>query len=60
MTSEIAPFTARILFSSGTVLLTHGEPHPGNAMLAADGWRLVDWDTALVAPLERDLWASTR
>ena len=42
------------------MLLTHGEPHPGNAMLAADGWRLVDWDTALVAPLERDLWASTR
>ncbi len=37
-------------------VLTHGEPHPGNAMLTADGWRLIDWDTALVAPPERDLW----
>jgi Phosphotransferase enzyme family len=37
--------------------LTHGEPHPGNTMLTADGWVLVDWDTALLAPPERDLWA---
>lgn len=38
-------------------VLTHGEPHPGNTILAPDGWRLVDWDTALVAPPERDLWS---
>jgi spectinomycin phosphotransferase/16S rRNA (guanine(1405)-N(7))-methyltransferase len=38
------------------MVLTHGEPHPGNTMLTADGWRLIDWDTALVAPPERDLW----
>jgi hypothetical protein len=37
-------------------VLTHGEPHPGNVMLTRDGWRLIDWDTALVAPPERDLW----
>jgi spectinomycin phosphotransferase/16S rRNA (guanine(1405)-N(7))-methyltransferase len=37
-------------------VLTHGEPHPGNLMLTGDGWRLIDWDTALVAPPERDLW----
>jgi len=37
-------------------VLTHGEPHPGNTMLASDGWRLLDWDTVLVAPPERDLW----
>jgi len=37
-------------------VLTHGEPHPGNTMLTADGWRLIDWDTALIAPPERDLW----
>lgn len=37
-------------------VLTHGEPHPGNVMLTDDGWRLIDWDTALVAPPERDLW----
>jgi aminoglycoside phosphotransferase (APT) family kinase protein len=38
------------------LVLTHGEPHPGNTMHTADGWRLIDWDTALVAPPERDLW----
>jgi spectinomycin phosphotransferase len=37
-------------------VLTHGEPHPGNTMLTAGGWRLIDWDTALIAPPERDLW----
>ena len=38
-------------------VLTHGEPHPGNTMLTSDGWLLIDWDTALVAPPERDLWS---
>ncbi|BCJ74665.1 hypothetical protein CS0771_42090 [Catellatospora sp. IY07-71] len=38
------------------VVLTHGEPHPGNTMLTPDGWRLIDWDTVLLAPPERDLW----
>jgi hypothetical protein len=38
------------------MVLTHGEPHPGNTMRTADGWRLIDWETALVAPPERDLW----
>ena len=37
-------------------VLTHGEPHPGNTMRSADGWKLIDWETALVAPPERDLW----
>jgi spectinomycin phosphotransferase len=37
-------------------VLTHGEPHAGNTMLTDDGWRLIDWDTTLVAPPERDLW----
>jgi aminoglycoside phosphotransferase (APT) family kinase protein len=37
-------------------VLTHGEPHPGNTMLTPAGWRLIDWDTVLVAPPERDLW----
>jgi spectinomycin phosphotransferase/16S rRNA (guanine(1405)-N(7))-methyltransferase len=38
------------------MVLTHGEPHPGNTMQTAGGWVLIDWDTALVAPPERDLW----
>lgn len=42
---------------SASAVLTHGEPHPGNTLLTASGWRLIDWDTALVAPPERDLWA---
>lgn len=38
------------------MVLTHGEPHPGNVIETASGWVLVDWDTALLAPPERDLW----
>jgi aminoglycoside phosphotransferase (APT) family kinase protein len=38
------------------IVLTHGEPHAGNTMLTSAGWVLIDWDTALVAPPERDLW----
>jgi spectinomycin phosphotransferase/16S rRNA (guanine(1405)-N(7))-methyltransferase len=38
-------------------VLTHGEPHAANTMRTADGWRLIDWESALVAPPERDLWA---
>jgi spectinomycin phosphotransferase/16S rRNA (guanine(1405)-N(7))-methyltransferase len=37
-------------------VLTHGEPHPGNTMRTTSGWKLIDWDTALLAPPERDLW----
>ena len=37
-------------------MITHGEPHRGNVLVEADGARrLVDWDTTLVAPRERDL-----
>jgi hypothetical protein len=38
------------------VVVTHGEVHPGNVMLTAEGWVIVDWDTVLLAPPERDLW----
>jgi spectinomycin phosphotransferase/16S rRNA (guanine(1405)-N(7))-methyltransferase len=38
------------------MVITHGEPHAGNVIVTADGLVLVDWDTALVAPPERDLW----
>ncbi len=36
--------------------VTHGEPHSANVLRTDDGLRLIDWDTALVAPVERDLW----
>jgi hypothetical protein len=38
------------------MVVTHGEPHIGNTIETDDGWMLVDWDTALRAPPERDLW----
>jgi Phosphotransferase enzyme family len=38
------------------MVTTHGEPHAGNVIVTADGLALVDWDTTLVAPPERDLW----
>jgi aminoglycoside phosphotransferase (APT) family kinase protein len=41
-------------------VVTHGEPHPGNTMLAGGHWLFIDWDTVLVAPPERDLWSLDR
>jgi spectinomycin phosphotransferase len=35
---------------------THGEPHPGNLLRAGRRLLLVDWETAGLAPPERDLW----
>jgi spectinomycin phosphotransferase len=38
------------------LVISHGEPHPGN-VLACDGrLLLLDWDTVGLAPPERDLW----
>ena len=48
LVANVAPSTPRVL--------THGEPHAGNTMLTIDGWKLIDWDTAALAPPERDLW----
>lgn len=39
------------------MVLTHGEPHRGNTITTAEGVVLIDWDTTLIAPPERDLWA---
>lgn len=37
-------------------VVTHGEPKADNLLVTSSGLRLVDWDTALVAPAARDLW----
>jgi spectinomycin phosphotransferase/16S rRNA (guanine(1405)-N(7))-methyltransferase len=37
-------------------VITHGEPHRANTVVTDDGVLLVDWDTVLLAPPERDLW----
>ena len=41
---------------SGPVVITHGEPHPGNILRSAGQMRLIDWDTVGLALPERDLW----
>jgi spectinomycin phosphotransferase len=40
----------------GDWVVTHGEPHAGNAMRTDAGYVLVDWDTVAVGPRERDMW----
>jgi hypothetical protein len=39
------------------MVLTHGEPHAANTINTNSGLVLIDWDTALIAPRERDLWS---
>jgi spectinomycin phosphotransferase len=39
------------------MVITHGEPHAGNVIATKTGLVLIDWDTVLLAPPERDLWA---
>jgi spectinomycin phosphotransferase len=41
---------------SERMVLTHGEPHPRNTLVSDNGLMLVDWDTTLLAPPERDVW----
>ena len=37
-------------------VVTHREPHPCNLMHTPGGLVLIDWETALLAPPERDVW----
>lgn len=47
----------RVRAAPGDWVVTHGEPHSANVIRdPAGGLLLVDWDTTLVAPRERDLW----
>jgi spectinomycin phosphotransferase len=39
------------------MVLTHGEPHAANTINTESGLVLIDWDSALLAPRERDLWS---
>lgn len=49
LVAEVARTTERFV-------ITHGEPHRANTIDTAGGVVLIDWDTALLAPPERDLW----
>ncbi len=55
--------------AAADVVVTHGEPHPGNVVRrdgapgpvggtepASARLALIDWDTVALAPPERDLW----
>lgn len=51
---------ACVLAESSPWVLTHGEPHSANILRGAGGvLHLIDWDTARLAPRERDLWMVT-
>jgi len=43
--------------ATSSLVLTHGELHPGNLIRQGGGFQLIDWDTAGLAPPERDLWS---
>lgn len=47
---------AAVQTRGGSWVATHGEPHSANVMRTGTGHVLVDWDTAALAPPERDLW----
>ena len=38
------------------LVITHGEPHPGNVIRSGTDLLVIDWDTVGLAPPERDLW----
>ncbi|MEW2523713.1 phosphotransferase [Streptomyces sp. NPDC047071] len=46
---------ARVRGRGAPLVVTHGEPHPGNLILGDEGHLLVDWDTVGLALPERDL-----
>ncbi|MEV6151767.1 aminoglycoside phosphotransferase family protein [Nonomuraea sp. NPDC052129] len=54
---RLAEFDRRVDEAGGAdLVVTHGEPHPGNVVMVEGGPVLVDWDTVGLAPPERDLW----
>lgn len=51
----LAEFDRLAAQTSTKLVVTHGEPHPGNLIRTTDGLKLVDWDTVALAAPERDL-----
>ena len=39
------------------MVITHGGPNAANVLKTPAGFVFVDWESALLAPPERDLWA---
>ena len=60
LTALLCAFDAlvvRVRARSDRMVITHGEPHAANVLKTPAGFVFVDWESALVAPPERDLWA---
>jgi spectinomycin phosphotransferase len=55
--SAYASLAGRVAQRQDRLVITHGEPHAGNVVVASGGLVLVDRDTVLLAPPERDLWS---
>ena len=47
----------RVRARGGRMVITHGEPDAANTLKTRAGFVFVDWESALLAPPERDLWA---
>ena len=56
---EFDRLAARVAVAERGLVVTHGEPHPGNLIRTGSGLVLVDWDTVALALPERDLWLVT-
>jgi spectinomycin phosphotransferase len=54
--AEFDDLAARLRHRRPQLVVTHGEPHPGNIIRVGSRLMLVDWDTVALAPPERDLW----
>ncbi len=54
--SRYDALATRLRCGGQPMVLTHGEPHPGNTMRSESGWLFIDWDTALISAPERDLF----
>ncbi len=47
----------RVRTRGDRMVITHGEPNAANVVKTPAGFVFVDWESALLAPPERDLWA---
>jgi hypothetical protein len=50
----------RVLGDTGRMVITHGEPNASNIVVNDGGLHLIDWESARLAPPERDLWSLTQ
>jgi spectinomycin phosphotransferase len=56
----LAPFddlAGRVRVRGDRMVITHGEPNAAHVLKTPAGLVFVDWESALLAPPERDLWA---